>query len=48
MNGESEKQHAIEIIGKVQMTGFRNFIEANAVGLGLGGIVLFIGEVGKL
>ncbi|MDI6655378.1 MAG: acylphosphatase [Candidatus Hydrothermarchaeota archaeon] len=34
-----EKQHAIEIKGKVQMIGFRNFVEANALGLGLGGIV---------
>jgi len=35
----SEKQHAIEINGKVQMVGFRNFVEANALSLGLGGIV---------
>ncbi|MCS4540751.1 MAG: acylphosphatase [Euryarchaeota archaeon] len=35
----SEKQYAIDIKGKIQMTGFRSFIEANALSLGLGGIV---------
>lgn len=37
MNGE--RQYIIEIKGRVQMVGFRNFIETNALSLGLGGIV---------
>ena len=35
----SEKQYIIEIRGNVQMVGFRNFVESNALNLGLGGVV---------
>lgn len=34
-----EKQYIIEVTGKVQLVGFRNFVEANARSLGLEGLI---------